>query len=54
MNYTPQDTKNHKPFQIIQYNMHRSKDVVMATFLRDPKVLKANIIAAQEPCDNLF
>jgi len=23
------------------YNMHRSKDVVMATFLRDPKVLEA-------------
>jgi ribonuclease HI len=37
---------------ILQYNMHKAKDTVMATFLRDPKVLKATIIAAQEPWRN--
>jgi exonuclease III len=44
----------HKLFQILQYNVHRSKNVVMARFLRDPKVLEADIIAIQEPWDNPF
>ncbi|GFF29182.1 hypothetical protein IFM61606_10307 [Aspergillus udagawae] len=44
----------HKLFQILQYNVHRSKNVVMAQFLRDPKVLEADIIAIQEPWDNPF
>ncbi|GFF30962.1 probable RNA-directed DNA polymerase from transposon X-element [Aspergillus udagawae] len=34
--------------------MHRSKNVVMAQFLRDPKVLEADIIAIQEPWDNPY
>jgi hypothetical protein len=34
--------------------LYASLDMVMATFLRDPKVLDANIIAAQEPWDNPF
>jgi Endonuclease-reverse transcriptase len=38
--------------QIIQYNTHRSKDKVMATFLRDKKVLEAAVIAVQEPWNN--
>jgi hypothetical protein len=54
MGYIPHDTKNHRLFQIIQYSMHRSKDVARATFLRDPKALEAGIIAAQEPWDNPF
>jgi exonuclease III len=44
----------HKLFQILQYNVHRSKNVVMAQFLRDPKVLEADIIAIQEPWDNPY
>src|SRR5690348_11811111 len=43
-----------RPFQILQYNVHRSKNVVMAQFLRDPKVLEADIIAIQEPWDNPY
>jgi hypothetical protein len=42
------------PFEILQYNTHKSKDKVMATFLRDPEVLKASIIAIQEPWKNEY
>jgi hypothetical protein len=40
--------------EILQYNVHRSKDVVMADFLRNPRVLEADIIAIQEPWENLY
>lgn len=43
-----------KEFTIFQYNVNRSKDGVMAQFLRDPKVLAADIIAIQEPWKNPF
>ncbi|KAF4210539.1 hypothetical protein CNMCM5878_004249 [Aspergillus fumigatiaffinis] len=43
-----------RTLQILQYNVHRSKNVVMAQFLRDPEVLRADIIAIQEPWDNPF
>ncbi|EED11574.1 conserved hypothetical protein [Talaromyces stipitatus ATCC 10500] len=39
-------------FEVIQYNTHKSKDEVMATFLRDPRVLRASVIAIQEPWRN--
>jgi ribonuclease HI len=39
---------------IVQLNAHRSKDLVMATFLRNPDTLKADIIAIQEPWANPF
>jgi hypothetical protein len=39
---------------IYQYNVNRSKDLVMAQFLRDPVVLQAEVIAIQEPWRNLF
>ncbi|KAJ6013173.1 hypothetical protein N7499_012214 [Penicillium canescens] len=38
----------------MQYNKHRSKDVVTADFLRNPRVLEADIIAVQEPWDNPY
>ncbi|RAO68551.1 uncharacterized protein BHQ10_004563 [Talaromyces amestolkiae] len=41
-------------FEILQYNTHKSKDKVMATFLHDPEVLKASIIAIQEPWRNEY
>jgi hypothetical protein len=41
--HTPRDLK------IYQYNVHRSKDVVMAQFLRKEEVVSADIIAIQEP-----
>lgn len=43
-----------KPLTIYQYNVNKSKDVVMAQFMRDPAVLEADIIAIQEPWKNPF
>ncbi|KAJ5111870.1 reverse transcriptase [Penicillium alfredii] len=40
-----------KEFQILQYNVHKSWQV-MASFLRDRKVLEASVIAIQEPWKN--
>ena len=51
---TNQEPKTPRPFHIIQYNMHRSRDAVMAAFLRDPRALEADIIAAQEPWNNPY
>lgn len=39
---------------ILQYNTRKSKDQVMASFLRDPKVLEYDIIAIQEPWRHPF
>ncbi|EEA25056.1 reverse transcriptase, putative [Talaromyces marneffei ATCC 18224] len=36
------------------YNTHKSKDEVMATFLRDSTVLQASVIAIQEPWRNEY
>ena len=35
--------------RILQYNVRRSKDVVMAPLLRDPTILDYDVIAIQEP-----
>lgn len=43
---------NKEAFYILQYNMHKSRDRVMATFLRNPNVLQADVIAVQEPWRN--
>jgi exonuclease III len=45
---------NNTPLTIIQYNTHRSRDVVMADFLANPEVSKADIIAVQEPWENPY
>lgn len=50
--YEQQPTIYHKELQVIQYNTNRSRDQVMATFLRDPKVRQADVIAIQEPWNN--
>lgn len=39
---------------IMQYNANRSKDIAMAYFMRDPTVLKAGVIAIQEPWGNPY
>lgn len=44
MEDTPLET-----FNIIQYNTRRSKNQVMATFLRDQRLSRYYIIAIQEP-----
>jgi hypothetical protein len=43
-----------RELKIYQYNVHRSKDVVMAQFLREQEVISADIIAIQEPWENPF
>ncbi|PQE08856.1 reverse transcriptase protein [Rutstroemia sp. NJR-2017a BBW] len=40
--------------KILQYNVMRSRDEVMATLLRDPKIQEYDILALQEPWRNPF
>lgn len=39
---------------ILQYNVRKSKDTVMATMLRDPRIAEFDILAVQEPWRNPF
>ena len=39
---------------ILQYNVRKSRDTVMATLLRDPRIKDLDIIAIQEPWRNSF
>lgn len=40
--------------KILQYNVHKSKDIVMASLLRDPGIKIYDILAIQEPWQNNF
>ena len=44
----------HTTISILQYNVHKSRDVVMATMLRDPRIHEYDILAIQEPWRNPF
>ena len=35
--------------KILQYNVRKSRDTVMATLLRDPLVIDYDVLAVQEP-----
>ena len=48
MNYSEEGIK------ILQYNVMKSRDVVMATLLRDPRIQEYDILALQEPWRNPF
>lgn len=39
---------------ILQYNVRKSRDIVMATLLRDPRIDSYDILAIQEPWRNPF
>ena len=39
----------HNRINIIQYNVRRLRDIVIASLLRDPGIYDFNIIAIQEP-----
>ncbi|KAJ3562896.1 hypothetical protein NPX13_g8391 [Xylaria arbuscula] len=39
---------------ILQYNVRKARDTVMATMLRDPNVLEFDVIAVQEPWRNPY
>ncbi|KAJ6436311.1 reverse transcriptase [Purpureocillium lavendulum] len=45
-------TKN--TLTILQYNVRKSKDTVMAALLRDPRIREYDILATQEPWKNPF
>jgi hypothetical protein len=45
---------NKDTLSILQYNVMRSKDIVMATLLRDQNILEYDILAIQEPWRNPF
>lgn len=40
--------------RILQYNVQKSRDVVLASLFQDPKVLEYDILAIQEPWRNPF
>ncbi len=40
--------------KILQYNVNKSKDIVMALLLKDPNIKSYNILAIQEPWRNNF
>ncbi len=40
--------------KILQYNVHKSKDIVMALLLRDLHIKSYDILAIQEPSRNNF
>ena len=44
----------HSTLSILQYNVHRSRDMVMASMLRDPRIHEYDILAIQEPWKNPF
>ena len=41
-------------FKILQHNIHKSKDIVMASLLRDSNIKSSDILAIQEPWRNIF
>jgi hypothetical protein len=44
----------HTTLSILQYNVHKSRDTVMATLLRDPQIAEYDILAIQEPWRNPY
>jgi hypothetical protein len=44
----------HSTLSILQYNVHRSRDMVMASMLRNPRTHEYDILAFQEPWRNPF
>ena len=51
---TESERSRYGNLKILQYNIHKSKDIVMASLLRDPCIKSYNILAIQEPWRNYF
>ncbi|KAH8878502.1 DNase I-like protein, partial [Thozetella sp. PMI_491] len=47
-------TYGHQELRILQYNVQKSRDVVLASLFRNPRVLEYDILAIQEPWRNPF
>jgi hypothetical protein len=43
-----------KAFTILQYNIRKSRDIVIASLLRDKRVIAFDILAIQEPWRNPY
>ncbi|CRG90417.1 putative RNA-directed DNA polymerase from transposon BS [Talaromyces islandicus] len=53
----PSDARSmlgHQKLQILQYNVQKSRDVVLASLFQDSRVLEYDILAIQEPWRNPF
>jgi hypothetical protein len=44
----------HNRLNILQYNVRKSRDMVMASLLRDPRIHDFDLIAIQEPWKNPY
>ncbi len=44
----------HQELRILQYNVQKSRDVVLASLFQDPRILEYDILAIQEPWRNPF
>jgi hypothetical protein len=44
----------HQELRILQYNVQKSRDVVLASLFQNPRVLEYDILAIQEPWRNPF
>jgi len=44
----------HQELRILQYNVQKSRDVVLANLFQDPRILKYDVLAIQEPWRNPF
>lgn len=39
----------HNTLSILQYNVHKLRNIVIASMLRDPRIYEYDILAIQEP-----
>ena len=46
--------RGNRELRILQYNVQKSRDIVLASLFEDPKVLEYDILAIQEPWRNPF
>jgi len=44
----------HHKLHFLQYNVQKSRDVVLADLFRNPKILDYDVLAIQEPWRNPF
>jgi hypothetical protein len=44
----------HQELRILQYNVQKSRDVVLASLFQDPRTLEYDVLAIQEPWRNPF
>ena len=53
-NVVPTSILGHQELRILQYNVQKSRDVVLASLFQDPRVLEYDVLTIQEPWRNPF